>query len=85
MIRYLSNRKAEIDIHGMQRAEAKQYLERFLSSANGSIREIVVIHGYGSGTVLQQMVRGGLRHHRIEYKSIGLNPGTTTLYLKPGV
>lgn len=81
MIRYLSNQKAEIDIHNMRRDEAKQLLERFLTTANGSIREVVVIHGCHSGTVLRDMVRGGLRHRRIRARMPGLNDGVTTLLL----
>lgn len=81
MITYISNRKAEIDIHSMQRAEAKRYLERYLSTANGSIKEVVVIHGYTSGTVLARMVRTELKHHRIKHKVLSLNPGITILEL----
>jgi DNA-nicking Smr family endonuclease len=81
MVRYITNQKAEIDIHNMLRADAKKYLEQFLSKANGSIKEVVVIHGYSSGTVLQEMVRKGLKHKRIKSKMIGLNPGITTLML----
>ncbi|MDR3644535.1 MAG: Smr/MutS family protein [Clostridia bacterium] len=84
MIRYINNRKVEIDIHNMRHDEARRYLELFLSKANGSIREVVVIHGYTSGTVLQQMVRRELRHRRIREKSAGFNPGVTTLFLIDG-
>lgn len=81
MIRYITSQKVEIDIHQMRRDEAKRYLERFLSTANGNVREVVVIHGYSSGTVLQQMVRTALKHHRIRAKLLSLNPGITTLLL----
>lgn len=81
MIRYISNRKVEIDIHNMHREEAKKYLERYLSKCNGSIKEVVVIHGYSSGTVLQQMVRRGLKHYRIKSKMLSMNPGITVLLL----
>ena len=81
MIHYVSSQKVEIDIHQMTRSEAKKYLEHFLSSANGNVKEVVVIHGYSSGTVLQEMVRKNLKHHRIKYKMLSLNPGITTLYL----
>lgn len=66
----------------MYRADAKKYLEQFLSKANGNIKEVVVIHGYSSGTVLRNMVRKELKHHRIKSKILSLNPGVTTLYLK---
>lgn len=81
MERYISNRKVEVDIHNMRREEAKRYLEHFLSSVNGSVKEVVVIHGYASGTVLQQMVRKNLKHYRIKQKILSLNPGITTLLL----
>ena len=81
MVRYITNQKAEIDIHNMFRVDAKKYLEQFLTKANGSIKEVVVIHGYTSGTVLQEMVRKGLKHKRIKAKFIGMNPGATTLML----
>lgn len=81
MVHFLSNRRVEIDIHHMRREEAKQYLERFLSGVDGSIKEVVVIHGYSSGTVLRDMVRKNLKHRRIRSKELSLNPGITTLYL----
>ena len=66
----------------MLKAEAKRYLEQFLSHADGSVREVIVIHGYTSGTVLQQMVRKELKHHRIKSKMLSLNQGITTLFLR---
>ena len=45
MVRYISNRKAEIDIHNMHKEEARRHIEQFLSRANGSIKEVSVIHG----------------------------------------
>lgn len=81
MLRYLTASKVEIDIHSMQRAQAKKYLEQFLSGVNGNVKEITVIHGYSSGNVLQQMVRNGLKHHRIKRKILTLNPGVTVLEL----
>ncbi|HEX3026194.1 MAG TPA: Smr/MutS family protein [Clostridia bacterium] len=81
MVNYITSQKVEIDIHNMKRAEAKTFLERFLSNANGNVKEIIVIHGYASGTVLRDMVRRSLKHRRIKQKIISLNPGVTTLLL----
>ena len=81
MIRYITNQKVEIDIHHMMRAEAKTCLERFLTKANGNVKEVVVIHGYSGGTVLQQMVRRELKHRRIKSKMLTMNPGVTILLL----
>jgi DNA-nicking Smr family endonuclease len=82
MINFITASKVEIDIHNMKRAEAKRYLEQFLSRANGNVREVTVIHGYSSGTVLQQMVRNSLKHSRIKRKVLTMNPGVTILELK---
>lgn len=82
MVKYLSASKVEIDIHNMMRADAKKYLERFLSSANGNVKEVTVIHGYSSGTVLRDMVRKNLKHYRIKHKIVSMvNPGVTILEL----
>lgn len=61
--------------------EAKRYLERFLSAADGAVKEVVIIHGYTSGTVLRDMVRTRLKHRRIRGRALSLNPGVTTLFL----
>lgn len=81
MEKYITSSKVEIDIHNMKRAEAKKYLEQFLTKANGNVKEVTVIHGYSSGTVLQQMVRKCLKHHRIKRKILTMNPGVTILEL----
>ncbi len=81
MTRFISAQKAEIDVHNMHKEEARRYIERFLTRANGSVKEVTVIHGCTSGTVLRDMVRKGLRHPRIKNKVVGLNDGVTILIL----
>lgn len=81
LLKFITDQKVEIDIHNMKSDEAKCYLEKFINTANGSIKEVVIIHGYISGTVLQQMVRNKLKHKKIKSKMISLNPGITTLFL----
>ena len=81
MTRFITNQKVEIDVHNMHKEEARRYLEQFLTRANGSVKEVTVIHGCTSGTVLRDMVRKGLRHPRIKGKVIGLNDGITILVL----
>lgn len=71
-----------IDLHNMQTAEAKKYLQQKLDSAPKEVREIEVIHGYHSGKALMNMVRKSFNHPRIKSKSIGLNQGSTTFILK---
>ena len=81
MIRFVTAQKVEIDIHSMYKEQARRYLEQFLTRANGSVREVTVIHGCTSGTVLRDMVRKGLRHPRIKSEVVGLNDGVTLLVL----
>lgn len=72
-----------VDIHHMERAEAKKYLERLLAGLGSEVEEVVVIHGYRSGQTLQQMVRKELKYKRIRQKVQGLNPGITSLMILP--
>ena len=72
----------EADIHGMFEEDARRYLENLLSNPGKGIREIVVIHGYSHGQVLQNMVRRKLKHPRIAAKLLSLNPGSTRLLLR---
>lgn len=81
MVRYISNQKAEIDIHNMTHDQAKRYIEQYLNKVNGSVKEVSVIHGYSSGTVLLNMVQKGLRHPKIKAKVKSMNPGITILVL----
>lgn len=81
MVRYVTNQKAEVDIHNMTRDEARRYLVQFLNRVNGSVREVSVIHGWSGGTVLRDMVQKGLRHPKIKSKVKSTNPGVTILIL----
>ncbi len=72
----------EVDIHGLTETDAKRQLEQFLSRADVSLKEVVVIHGYHNGQILRDMVRQRLKHPRISAKLISLNPGATRLLLK---
>lgn len=80
-VHHTTPQKAEIDIHNMTRDQAKRHLELYLSRADGSVKEVSVIHGYTGGTVLRDMVRNSLRHPRIRAKYATLNPGVTVLVL----
>lgn len=75
-------RVIEVDIHSMEKAQAKSKLFNLIANAPADVMEIVVIHGYNSGTVLRDMVRNELRHSRIRDKMISvINPGITTIFL----
>ncbi|MDR1564471.1 MAG: Smr/MutS family protein [Oscillospiraceae bacterium] len=79
----MNKKVLKIDIHGMERQAAKHKLENLIRTAPKDVGEIVVVHGYNSGTALLEMVRGELRHSRISDKMISVvNPGITTLFLR---
>lgn len=80
-VHHTSAQKAEIDIHNMTSDQAKRHLELYLGRADGSVKEVTVIHGYSNGTVLRDMVRHSLRHPRIKSRYASLNPGVTILVL----
>lgn len=70
------------DIHGMTADDAKRQLEQLLSRLSPQTEELLVIHGYNSGQKLRDMVRGRLKHPRIQSKLLSLNPGQTRILLK---
>ncbi len=74
--------KLEINLHNMQVAEAKYYLDNFITTAPANIKEIIVIHGYKKGQALLNMVRHDFKHKRIKEKSIPFNKGITIFFLK---
>lgn len=81
MTKLANNQKVEIDIHNMNRDQAKKHLEQFLNKADKSITEVTVIHGYNEGQALLNMVQKGLKHKRIKSKIKSLNQGITILIL----
>lgn len=74
---------AEIDIHGLTEQVAIKTLEKFIVLCDKSVTEVIVIHGFRSGSVLKDMVRNSnkLRSKRIKRRNISLNQGETILEL----
>ena len=73
----------ELDIHGMTEMEAKTTIERFIASCPKDIKEIVIIHGYHSGSVLKSLVRdkNKIRSKRIKRRKFTMNQGETIIEL----
>ena len=69
-----------VDLHCMQVAEAKNYLDIVLETVPSSIKEIIVIHGYHNGTAILNMVRKDF-NKRVSKKYLSLNQGVTSLIL----
>jgi len=73
----------EVDIHGLTRRQARDFLTMRIRRAGRDVYRIRVIHGYRGGTELRDMVRGELaRDPKVLRAEIGLNPGETDLVLR---
>lgn len=73
----------EIDIHGMNKYQAKILIESRLRSVPKSVYRLRIIHGYHSGTELRDMVRKKLgANKKVLRVEVGLNPGETDLILR---
>lgn len=73
--------KVEIDLHNETRDSGKRRLTAKLNSLPKGTDELVVIHGYHSGTVLRDMVRS-FKHPKVERKILGMNQGETIFLIK---
>lgn len=72
-----------IDIHGFTPEQAKRHIEFELKRAPQNAEKILVIHGCNRGTVLRDLVRGGLDSPRIsEVIPCFANDGESTIYLR---
>ena len=73
----------EVDIHGMNPADARREILRLLDRLSGDITELHVIHGYRGGDSLRSMVQNALAHPRIARKMQSfMNEGETKFFLK---
>ncbi|MBO5274853.1 MAG: Smr/MutS family protein [Clostridia bacterium] len=73
----------ELDIHGMNRYQAKTFIDSRLKSCDRSVYCLRIIHGYHGGSELSDMVRSVYRHHpKVIRISLGLNRGATDLILR---
>lgn len=73
----------EIDIHGMQRKQAKIYIDSILKKVGKNVFRIEIIHGFHGGSVLRDMVRSTYKNNpKVKRIELGLNNGATTLVLR---
>ena len=70
-----------IDLHGMSKEEALNYLDNTIKNIDSNIKELIVIHGYKNGSILLNMVRKEFKHDKIKRKILWLNNGVTSLLL----
>ena len=78
-----SDKKVEIDIHGMTVEEAKLRLTIELSRVGYDVGEITVIHGYHGGRALMNFVRWEFKHPRLRRVRYTDNYGESVLVLNP--
>jgi DNA-nicking Smr family endonuclease len=73
----------EIDLHGLNKYQAKQLIDHHLLQTGRSVYRLKLIHGFHSGVELKSMIRSVYKNNpkviRIEY---GLNQGETDLVLR---
>ncbi|HEY8462672.1 MAG TPA: Smr/MutS family protein [Bacillota bacterium] len=73
----------ELDVHHMNKFQAKIYIDSRLKQAKSDVYIIRIIHGYHSGTALREMIRKAYRHHpKVKRIELSLNPGITDLVLR---
>ena len=73
----------ELDIHGMNKYQAKIFIESRLKKSDKSVYKLKIIHGYHGGTELRDMVRKELAANKKVLRiEMGLNQGETDLVLR---
>ena len=73
----------ELDIHGMNKYQAKIFIESRLKKADKSVYKLKIIHGYHGGTELRDMVRKEIgQNKKVLRVEMGLNQGETDLVLR---
>lgn len=73
----------EIDVHGLNKYQAKIYIDHYLKKAGRDVYKLRIIHGFHGGTEIKSMIRGiyakNPKVKRIEYN---MNQGETELILR---
>jgi DNA-nicking Smr family endonuclease len=73
----------ELDVHEMNRFQAKAYIDSRLKQAKNDIYLIRIIHGYNRGTALREMIRKEYkRNPKVKRIELSMNPGITDLVLR---
>jgi DNA-nicking Smr family endonuclease len=79
----MQNGIIELDVHQMNKFQAKTYIDSRLKQAKNDVYVIRIIHGYHSGTALRDMIRKEYRRNpKVKRVELSLNPGITDLVLR---
>lgn len=73
----------EVDLHDMYVDEALTFLRFLLQHTAKHVKQIYVVHGYRSGTALQQAITfKNLKSKRVDRIHPAMNPGVSVIELK---
>lgn len=73
----------EVDIHGMNKVQAKACIDGQLKRVQRSVYQLRIIHGFHGGTELREMIQWEYREHpKVIRMHMGTNPGETVLILR---
>lgn len=73
----------QIDLHGMNLEQARDALDAALRGCDSSVYRVRAIHGFNSGTAIQNMIRREYgSHYKVMRVSRGPANGQTDLILR---
>lgn len=73
----------QVDVHGMNKYQARVFIDSRLKRADNSVYRLRIIHGYHGGTELKDMIREEYgKHPKVLRISPTMNPGETELVLR---
>ncbi|MCF7925865.1 MAG: Smr/MutS family protein [Candidatus Izimaplasma sp.] len=73
----------ELDVHGMTKDQAKVEIEKFIARLSNEVKEVRIIHGFHTGSVLRESIQSThfIRSKRIKRKKLTMNRGETIFEL----
>lgn len=75
-------KRFEVDLHDMYVDEALTFLQFLLQHTAKHVKQIYVVHGYRSGTALQQAITfKNLKSKRVDRIHPAMNPGVSVIEL----
>lgn len=72
-----------LDLHGLSLEQAKAAIIYEINSVDSDIKNILLVHGYHSGTVLKNYIRKEFKYDKVE-KKVNIDASSTLLILKIG-
>lgn len=70
-----------VDLHGLSLEQAKAEIIYQINRVDLDIKNLLLVHGYHSGTVLKNYIRKEFKHDEVERK-INIDASSTLLVLK---